>query len=67
VIMFAQMDRDALLSRINNTRAGHIEPGLFLHLASYGGIPLIALVASQFPSVGRFLFSWVEPALEAIH
>ncbi len=65
VWMFIQMDKDPLLSRISNTRAGHIEPSLFFRLAGVGGVPLVAMLASQFPSIGHFLFSWVEPALEA--
>jgi hypothetical protein len=36
-------------------------------VASYGALPLLALLASQFPSVGRLLFSWLEPALSALH
>jgi hypothetical protein len=27
-------------------------------------LPLLSLLATQFPMVGNFLFSWIEPAVE---
>ena len=67
VMSFAQMDRDAILSRLSRTDPGKLDWGFFIRAASYGALPLLALLASQFPSIGHALFSWLEPALNALH
>jgi hypothetical protein len=66
VLVFMQMDRDQLLSRLAKTKPGHLDSGFFMRVVSYGALPLLTVVASQFPVVGHFLFSWVQPALEAL-
>jgi hypothetical protein len=30
------------------------------------GIPLVGLIASQFPEFTSFLFSWIEPGMSAV-
>jgi hypothetical protein len=67
IISFAQMDRDAILSRLNGTVAGKLDWSFYLRVLSYGGLPLLTLLASQFPSLGRSLSAWLEPALNALH
>lgn len=67
VMVFAQMDRDAILSRLADTEPGKLDKEFYLRLVSYGALPLLTLLASQFPAIGRFLFSWVQPAVEALH
>jgi hypothetical protein len=64
--ILVQMDRDGILSRLDNTEAGRAS--LFsvgLRLLSVGGVPLLAVAASQFPAMAEFLGSWVRPMLEA--
>lgn len=65
--VFAQAARDAILSRITGTQEGKLDRNFFIHLLSYGGMPVLVLAATHFPTLSRFLFSWVKPALEAIH
>lgn len=67
VTVFAQLDRDAIFSRITRTEEGKLDRNFFLHLISYGGIPTLALLASHVPLVARFFFSWIKPAMDAIH
>jgi hypothetical protein len=67
IVSFAQMARDAVLSRLSGTDPGKLDWSFFLRALSYGAVPVFALLASQFPSFGRSLFSWVQPALNAIH
>ena len=39
----------------------------FTQLAvSAGAIPVFSLLAVQFPEIGKFLFSWLEPALQGL-
>ncbi len=67
VTVFAQMDKNAILSRIADTEPGKLDKEFYLRLLSYGALPLLTVLASQFPAIGRFVFSWVQPAVEAIH
>jgi hypothetical protein len=67
IISFAQMDRDPIMSRLSGTDAGKLDWSFYFRVLSFGGLPLLALLASQFPTIGRSLFSWLEPALNALH
>lgn len=67
ILSFAQMDRDSILSRLSGTEPGKLDRDFYFRVISYGALPLLALLASQFPSIGRFLFSWLEPGLNALH
>jgi len=58
-----QIQRDPVLSRIAGT---NWNATFYLKLARYGALPIIGLLASLFPSISNFLFSWMEPALEAL-
>jgi hypothetical protein len=64
---FQEMSRNEILSRITDTKAGSLDAGFYSRLVSVGALPVVAVVASHFPSVGRFLFSWVQPAISAVH
>lgn len=67
-VIFVQMDSNPLLSRLEHTvpgKADYFEAGQ--RLLAIGGIPLIAVLASQFPAIERFLLSWVKPTLDSIH
>jgi hypothetical protein len=67
VTVFSQIDRDAILSRITRTEEGKLDRNFFFRVVSYGAIPSIALLGSHVPAIGKFFFSWIKPALEAIH
>lgn len=69
VLLYAlqRMSRSEILKRVSDIPAGGIDTGLYVRVISVGALPLLAVVASHFPSVGRFLFSWVQPAIAAIH
>jgi len=64
---FMEMGRDATLSRITNTKAGSLDMEFYLRTASFVALPLLALVASHFPSAGQYISSWIQPALKALH
>jgi hypothetical protein len=64
--LFVQMDKDGILSRLENSTEGKVSyGGVLSHVIRLGGIPLLAILASQFPEISDFLFSWVRPALSA--
>jgi hypothetical protein len=37
-----------------------------MNLLSYGALPVLTVLAAQFPTIGSFLFSWVQPLLQAL-
>ena len=65
-VVFAQMDRDAVLSRISETKVNEIGSSFYLRLAQFGALPLLTVLAGQFPEINSLFFSWVRPALEAL-
>lgn len=64
--IYAQMHRDEILSRTTETASGKLDADFFTKILSMVGIPLITLIASQFPEVSNALFSWLEPGLSAM-
>jgi hypothetical protein len=64
--VYAQMHRDNILSRLTSSKPGELGWDFWLKLVSAGAIPVFSLLASQFPSIRQFLFSWLEPALQAV-
>jgi hypothetical protein len=63
------IERDEVLSRIAQTRPGHVDlkAAFLARIAIYGGVPIVALLATSFPQTGAVLFSWLEPLLRALH
>jgi hypothetical protein len=37
-----------------------------MRVITYGALPVLTVLGTQFPSIGRFLTSWAEPALESL-
>jgi hypothetical protein len=66
ITVLAQAERDPILSSITKTNPGELSRGFFLKITGYLGLPLITVLGSQFPSIGHFLFSWIQPLLEAV-
>jgi hypothetical protein len=64
--VYAEMHRETILSRLTSTRVGELGLDFWLKFASAAAIPLLSLLAGQFPEINRILFSWLEPALQAM-
>lgn len=65
-IVYAQMHGDSTLSRVTDTSPGKLGGDFWLRLGSAVGLPLIGLLAYQFPQVNSLLFSWLQPALQSL-
>jgi hypothetical protein len=65
-ICMVQMERDPILSRIAGSKPGELSVTFYLKLARYGALPLLGLLAWQFPWLSNMLSSWIEPALDAL-
>ena len=66
VVTFSQMHRDSILSRTTSTEPGKLDFAFYEKLLSVLSVPVIGLLASQFPEISNFLFSWLEPSLQTL-
>jgi len=64
-VVYGQAHKDAMLSRITDTKAGELGYEFWLRLAAFVAVPLLSLLAAKFPEIGGFLFSWLAPASQA--
>lgn len=65
--VLAGMERHPILSRIARTKPGELNREFWIQLVALGGLPFLGVMAHLFPSISRFLFSWVAPSVEALH
>ncbi len=66
VELFAEMEKDSVLSRLSETAPGKLSWEFYFRVAAFGALPLLTLVASHFPFIGNFFFSWIQPGLQAM-
>ena len=66
VTVYAQMHRDPLLSALTNTTPGELDADFWFKLISFGTGPVLGLLATIFPEMTDFLFSWVAPGVSSI-
>ena len=61
-----QLHRDPIMSRITGTAAHSLDLHFYLRIVAFGAVPLLTLLATTFPSLGRSLASYLGPGLEAL-
>ncbi|HZI55305.1 MAG TPA: hypothetical protein VFF39_00950, partial [Verrucomicrobiae bacterium] len=66
ITVLIQMHRDPILSRITNTKPGKLDITFYIRLVALGAGPLVTLLATHFPSIGRSVVSFLQPGLEAL-
>ena len=66
--VLAQMNRDSVLSRIAKSQPGKLtwDRAFISQVVIYGVVPLLSLIATQFPEVRGAAFSWIETALKIL-
>jgi hypothetical protein len=66
--VLVQMDRSPALSAISGTPPGKVtfDRNFFLNISMYGLIPLLGVVAAQFPQLGQFGGAWFNPLLRVV-
>jgi hypothetical protein len=62
----AQVHRDSILSLVTQTKPGELGIAFWVRMGTFVALPLISLVVSQFPTLNNALFSWLEPAVNAL-
>lgn len=66
VKVLREVHRDNILSRITGTKPDELGLDFYLRIALFGTAPLVTLLATHFPAIGRYLASFLQPGLEAI-
>ncbi len=64
-LVYAGLSRDVTISHITNTEPGALGWDFWTRIAGFIGVPLMGLVAAQFPGITDFLVSWIQPGLNA--
>jgi hypothetical protein len=66
IAVFAQMHRNAILSRITDTRANELGSDFYFRVVSFGALPVITWLAYQFPDFGNMIYRFIEPVVPVI-
>jgi hypothetical protein len=65
-MVFAQMHRDPILSRITETNADELGLDFYIRIVSFGAIPVLTWLAYQFPDIGSAIFRFLQPGLDVV-
>jgi hypothetical protein len=66
IIVFAQMHRDPILSRITHTKANELGTDFYIRIIAFGAVPVLTWLAYQFPGIGTTIFKLLKPGIEVI-
>ena len=68
VMVFVQMNREEVLSRVAKAEPGRItwDRRFVSQVVLYGALPLLSVLAAQFPEVRGAAFSWLESILKTL-
>lgn len=66
VWVFAQMHRNAILSRITDTRANELGWDFYIRVVSFGALPVFTWLAYQFPDIGNLISKFLQPGVPVI-
>ena len=66
VTVLMQMHRDSIMSRITGTKPNELGFTFFVRVATLGIGPLVTLLATHYPSISRYVLSFLQPGLEAL-
>ncbi|MGI8772909.1 MAG: hypothetical protein ACR2JE_15915 [Acidobacteriaceae bacterium] len=64
--VFAQMHRNAILSRITDTTANELGWEFYLRIVTFGAVPVLTWLAYQFPQIGGSLYKIIQPGLQVV-
>jgi len=65
MLIFAQMSRNYVLSRIASKPTGFTLDRVFVsQTVTFGVLPVVAFLGTRFPALGRILYSWTGPLLK---
>ena len=64
--VLVQLHRDPVLSRVTGTTGNALDLHFYLRIIAFAAVPLLTLLATHYPSIGRYLVSFLQPSLEAL-
>jgi hypothetical protein len=64
VLVFAQMHRNPILSRITGTQVNELGSDFYIRLATFGAVPVLTWLASQFPTIGNGVSRLLQSGLQ---
>jgi hypothetical protein len=64
VLVFAQMHRNPILSRITGTQVNELGIDFYIRLATFGAVPVLTWLASQFPTIGNGISRLLQSGLQ---
>jgi hypothetical protein len=65
-VVFAQMAKDPVFSRLTGRDAGRLDWDFARRMLAWGALPLASVIASNSHSMARWLYRWIVPTIEAI-
>jgi hypothetical protein len=66
VWVFAQMHRNAILSRLTDTTPNELGWEFYLRIVTFGAVPVLTWLAYQFPQIGGNLYKIIQPGLQVV-
>ncbi len=65
IAAFVDMEKDDVLSRVHRTRPGAVSfsSALAIKILLFAVVPILTMVATDIPAVGKVLFGWLVPVL----
>ena len=64
--VYAEMHKDSTLSHVTNTDPGSLGSEFWFKLFAFGAGPVVGLLATVFPGVAGFVFSWLQPGISSL-
>jgi hypothetical protein len=61
-----QTHRDPILSHITGTKPNELGLDFYIRIFTLGVAPLLTILATHFPAIGRFLTSFLQPGVNAL-
>ncbi|HZI57328.1 MAG TPA: hypothetical protein VFF39_11160 [Verrucomicrobiae bacterium] len=61
-----QVHRDNVLSSVTGSKANELGMDFYIRVVAFGVGPLLTLLTTHFPAIGRYLVSLLRPGLEAM-
>lgn len=67
-LAFVKMEKNEILSYMGGTTAGRVsvDRTFFGYVLTYVVLPLLGLVAAQFPEIGDAVYAWLNPATKGL-
>jgi hypothetical protein len=66
ISVFAQMHRNAILSRITDSKPNELGWDFYVRIITFGGIPVLTWLAYQFPQIGGSIYRILQPGLQGV-